>query len=60
MTLIELILDTQSQLVTVRNPSPTISVLWDRAVQQAVINTKVGPTIASRAHGIVHTAMYDA
>ena len=60
MNNIKLILDTQSQLVTVRNPSPTISVLWDRAVQQAVINTEFGPTIASRAYAIVHTAMYDA
>ncbi|VEP14085.1 conserved hypothetical protein [Hyella patelloides LEGE 07179] len=55
-----LILNTKNQLVTVEDSSPTISVLWDRAVQQAVINTAVGPTIASRASSMVHTAMYDA
>ena len=49
-----------TQLVTVRDPSPTISVLWDRAVQQAVIDTSVGPTIASRAYALMHTAMFDA
>ena len=56
----ELQLDPNTQLVTVDDPSPTISVLWDRAVQQAVINTRVGPTVASRAYSIVHTAIYDA
>ena len=55
-----LILDQETQLVTVEDSSPTISVLWDRAAQQAVINTAVGPTVASRAYGMVHTAMYDA
>ncbi|MGB3240850.1 MAG: vanadium-dependent haloperoxidase [Geitlerinemataceae cyanobacterium] len=34
--------------------------LWDETMQQAVRNTKPGPTIASRAYGIVHTAMFDA
>jgi tRNA 2-thiocytidine biosynthesis protein TtcA len=53
-------LDPETQLVTVDNPTPTISVLWDRAVQQAVINTSPGPTVASRAYGIVHTAIFDA
>lgn len=56
----ELILNPETQLVTVDDPSPTVSVLWDRAAQQAVINTAVGPTVASRAYGIVHTAMFDA
>ena len=56
----ELILNPDTQLVTVDDASPTISVLWDRAVQQAVINTAPGPTIASRAYSIVHTAMFDA
>jgi len=56
----ELQLDPNTQLVTVDDPSPTISVLWDRAVQQAVINTAPGPTIASRAYSMVHTAIYDA
>jgi hypothetical protein len=34
--------------------------LWDETAQQAVRNTKPGPTVASRAYGIVHTAMFDA
>ncbi|MGK7922554.1 MAG: DUF6851 domain-containing protein [Trichodesmium sp.] len=57
---INLTLNSETQLVTVNDTSPTISVLWDRAIQQAVINTAPGPTIASRAYGILHTATYDA
>ncbi|MBE9066980.1 DUF4114 domain-containing protein [Leptolyngbya cf. ectocarpi LEGE 11479] len=57
---IQLVLDPTSQLVTVNDPSPTVSVRWDQAVQKAVINTAPGPTIASRAYGILHTAMFDA
>lgn len=60
MTNPQLVLDPTSQLVTVTDPSPTISVKWDQAVQKAVISTKPGPTIASRAYGILHTAMFDA
>lgn len=56
----DLLLDPKTQRVTVNDESPTISVLWDQAVQQAVMDTKVGPTIAARAYAIVHTAMYDA
>ncbi|WP_143437904.1 vanadium-dependent haloperoxidase, partial [Hydrocoleum sp. CS-953] len=56
----ELQVDPNTQLVTVNDPSPSISVLWDRAVQQAVINSRVGPTVASRAYSMVHTAIYDA
>ena len=59
----ELILDPVDQLVTVNDPTPTVSVLWDQAVQQAVINvppSSTGPTVASRAYGLVHTAMFDA
>ena len=56
----ELILNPETQLVTVDDPTPTVSVLWDQAAQLAVINTAVGPTIASRAYGIVHTAMFNA
>jgi len=59
-TSVELILNPDTQLVTVNDSSPTISVQWDWAVQQAVINMAVGPTIASRAYGILHTAMFDA
>ncbi|MCG5057350.1 MAG: calcium-binding protein [Limnoraphis sp. WC205] len=57
---VELILDPEHQGVSLNDPSPTISVLWDKAAQQAVIETKVGPTIASRAYGMVHTGMFDA
>ena len=56
----DLTLNKSTQQVTVEDPTPTVSVLWDRAVQQAVINTFVGPTIASRAYSMVHTAIYDA
>lgn len=55
-----LLLDPLSQLVTVDDSSPSISVLWDKAVQLAVVNVSPGPTIASRAYGILHTAMFDA
>lgn len=55
-----LIVDPASQLVTVDDASPTISVQWDQAAQQAIINTKVGPTITTRVLALVHTAMYDA
>ena len=56
----ELIINPDSQYVTVDDPSPTISVLWDRAVQKAVIKTAPGPTIASRAYSMLHTAIFDA
>ncbi|MEM9726170.1 MAG: vanadium-dependent haloperoxidase, partial [Pseudomonadota bacterium] len=51
-----------TQAITVNNPDPTVSVVWDRVVQQAVIETSVpvGPTIAARAYAMMHTAMYDA
>ncbi|MEL6495461.1 MAG: DUF6851 domain-containing protein [Cyanobacteria bacterium J06623_7] len=55
-----LIVNPDTQLVSVEDSSPTISVLWDRAIQQAVIDTAPGPTIASRAYGMVHTAIFDA
>lgn len=57
---LDFILDPETQLVTIDDDSPTISVLWDRAVQEAVINTALGPTIGSRAYGMLHTAMFDA
>jgi hypothetical protein len=51
-----------TQTVTVNDPEATVSVIWDRVVQQAVIDTDggVGPTVASRAYAMLHTAMYDA
>ena len=57
---VELILDPNTQLVNINDPSPTISVLWDQAAQQAVTETKLGPTVGSRAYSMVHTAMFDA
>ncbi|MEM9927172.1 MAG: vanadium-dependent haloperoxidase [Cyanobacteria bacterium P01_D01_bin.50] len=56
----ELQVNPDTQLVTVDDSSPTVSVMWDRAVQEAVIESRVGPTVASRAYGILHTAMFDA
>ena len=55
-----LVLDPASQLVTTSTATPTISVRWDQATQQAIINTAMGPTITTRALALVHTAMYDA
>ena len=51
-----------TQVVTINDVDPTISVIWDRVVQQAVIETQtpVGPTVAARAYSMLHTAMYDA
>ncbi len=51
-----------TQALRVNNPDPTLSVVWDRAVQQAVIDETGanGPTIASRAYAMVHTAIFDA
>lgn len=56
----QLNVDYNTQLVTVDDPTPSISVVWDRAVQQAAIDTVYGPTIVSRAYAMVHTAMFDA
>jgi hypothetical protein len=58
--MLEFNVDPSTQLVTIDHPNPTPSVLWDRAVQQAVINRAPGPTIASRAYAMMHTAMFDA
>ena len=60
MASVELLLNPDTQLVTVEDSSPTVSVQWDRVVQKAVINTRVGPTIAARAYAIMHTAMFNA
>ena len=59
-TELQLNINPETQLVTVDDSSPTVSVVWDRAVQQAVIETAPGPTIASRSYAMVHTAIYDA
>ena len=60
MNSLELNIDPKTQLVKVDDSSPTISVIWDRVVQKAVVEASTGPTIASRAYAMVHTAMYDA
>lgn len=56
----EILVNDTTAGVTIVNDDPTLSVLWDQAVQAAVIETKVGPTIASRAYAIVHTAIFEA
>ena len=58
--MVDFTLEPDTQLVTVTDPDPTVSVLWDKAVQQAVINTSPGPTVASRAYSLMHTAIFDA
>lgn len=47
-------------LEVVSSGKPTISVFWDKVVQQLVIDSAVGPTIASNSYALMHTAMYDA
>ena len=36
------------------------SSFWSAAVQQAVINTNQGSTVASLAYSLMHTAVFDA
>ena len=57
---VDLQVNPNTQLVTVNDASPTVSVMWDKVVQKAVINTSPGPTIASRAYAMMHTAMFNA
>ena len=54
------LLNPEIRLFRPDNPPPTVSLLWDELAQEAVINTAPGPTIASRAYAMVHTAIYDA
>jgi len=56
----QITVDPKSAGVTVDHPDPTPSVIWDRAVQTAVIAEGPGPTIASRAYAITHTSMFEA
>ena len=58
--MVDFYLEADTQLVTIEDPDPTVSVLWDKAVQQAVINTNPEPTVASRAYSLMHTAVFDA
>ncbi len=60
VALFSLDLDVEAQTVSVDDPTRTVSVIWDAAVQAAVVATGPGPTIASRAYAMMHTAMYDA
>ena len=57
---IQLSVDRVTQNVSTNHPNPTPSVIWDQVVQAAVRATAPGPTVASRAYGMLHTAMYDA
>lgn len=60
LALFTLILDEDAQTVSIQDPTKTVSAAWDAAVQAAVVATGPGPTIASRAYAMMHTAMYDA
>ena len=60
MSLPQIIVDQYSGGLTVEIENPTISVLWDQAIQAAVIQQSPGPTIASRAYAIVHSSIYEA
>lgn len=57
---IKLIVDPDTAGVSVENANDTVSILWNDAVLQAVINEGTGPTIASRAYAITHTAIFEA
>jgi hypothetical protein len=52
-------LDPESQYVTVTDPTPTVSAIWDRALQEAIVEKGPGPTVAARAAAILHAALYD-
>lgn len=56
----EIVVSETTAGVSIDDPDPSVSVLWDRAAQAAVIETSVGPTIASRAYAITHTAIFEA
>ena len=57
---IRLIVDFETQFVTVNSRIPSLSSRWDDAAQQAVLSDRSGPTIASRVYGMVHTAIFNA
>lgn len=56
----ELRIDPVTNEITVENDNPTVPVLWNQAIREAVIENVPGPTIASRAYAILNTAIYDA
>jgi Domain of unknown function (DUF6851)/VCPO second helical-bundle domain len=56
----DLYVDPLSGGVTIQAHDPSVSLLWDQAVQASVIAEAPGPTIASRAYAVVHTAIFEA
>lgn len=56
----ELSIDPVTNEIFVENDNPTVPVLWNQAIREAVIENVPGPTIASRAYAILNTAIYDA
>ena len=56
----ELNIDPVTNEIFVEIDNPTVPVLWNRAIREAVIENVSGPTIASRAYAILNTAIYDA
>lgn len=53
--------DNTSHYLSVSTDVPeTPSVVWDKVVQMLVAEKAIGPTRASGAYGMVHTAMYNA
>jgi hypothetical protein len=50
----------ETQFVSVNSHNPGLSARWDDLAQQAVLLERTGPTIASRAYGMVHTAIFNA
>ena len=55
-----LTLDPRTQVMSVEDDSPTLSVRWDKVAEEAVTAARTGPTIGGRAIAMVHTAVYDA
>ncbi len=51
---------TDGRFRVVTNVKPTISVFWDNIVQDLVAVTGPGPTIASGAYAVMHSAIFDA
>ncbi len=51
--------DPRSQRVTVDDPSPTVSALWDRVAQDAIARAGPGPVISARALATLHLVLYD-
>ncbi len=56
---VAIMVDPDSQRVTVDDPSPTVSALWDRVAQDAIARAQPGPVISARALAILHTVLYD-